>query len=210
MPRPTFFNLSESKRQKITTSLIAEFSQYPLSQGSVARIVREAEIPRGSFYQYFDDLEDAYFYVLGLAAEKKMTYLRPILEDLSHLPVIEMVRRLFHEGIVFAADHPQLVRMAGLFLQEERRIRHEVVSGQEERAVQFYYDLLLKGRQTGEIASNVDLRMAAFILFHSQVALTEKVLRQMELEEGSEELRKFMAEFDTMLEIILYGITRRD
>ena len=146
----------------------------------MARIIRGAEIARGSFYQYFDDLEDAYFYVLGLVREKKMSYLRSILEGVPELPVTEIVRHLFHRGIAFAVDYPQWAQMDRLFLREDKRVRQKAISDQEEGAVQFYYELLMKGKQTGEIASDADLRMAAFILFHSQVALAEKVLMGLE------------------------------
>jgi AcrR family transcriptional regulator len=41
-----------------------EFSRAPLSTASVANIIKDAGIPRGSFYQYFDDLEDIFYYIL--------------------------------------------------------------------------------------------------------------------------------------------------
>ncbi|MDD4036701.1 MAG: TetR/AcrR family transcriptional regulator, partial [Bacilli bacterium] len=31
---------------------------------SVANIIKDADIPRGSFYQYFNDLEDIFYYIL--------------------------------------------------------------------------------------------------------------------------------------------------
>lgn len=210
MPRPTFFNLPQAKQQKVIESIISEFSQYPLSQGSVARIVKKADIARGSFYQYFDDLEDAYYYVLGLVGEKKMAYLRPVLHASPDLPVMDLFKRLFRAGVQFGAEHPQLAKMGALFLQEEKRIRQEVVAEEEEGAIRFYHDLLMKGKQTGEIASDLDLHMAAFVLFHSQMALMERARKQMEWEEGSDVLQEFMTEFDHMLELILYGIIRRE
>ena len=39
-----------------------EFSRLPLKDASIANIIKDAEIPRGSFYQYFENKEDLYYY----------------------------------------------------------------------------------------------------------------------------------------------------
>lgn len=43
-----------------------EFSRVSLHEASISNIVKTAEIPRGSYYQYFADKDDAFFYVLEL------------------------------------------------------------------------------------------------------------------------------------------------
>ena len=58
MPTETFLHLPEEKRKRITDAAIQEFSRVPLEEASIANIVKNAEIPRGSFYQYFDDKVD--------------------------------------------------------------------------------------------------------------------------------------------------------
>ena len=64
MPKATFYNLDEEKKQNITNVLISEFSQKPYSEVNVKIIVERLGIARGSFYQYFNNLEDSYFYIL--------------------------------------------------------------------------------------------------------------------------------------------------
>ena len=59
MPTKTFFNLREEKRQRIEKALINEFSKSSFEQASITNIIKEANIPRGSFYQYFVDKKDA-------------------------------------------------------------------------------------------------------------------------------------------------------
>lgn len=41
-----------------------EFSRVPLHEASVANIVQTAGIPRGSFYQYFEDKDEAFYFLL--------------------------------------------------------------------------------------------------------------------------------------------------
>lgn len=64
MPKNTFFNLDEQKRNKIISAAKFEFTSNPLRKSRVSNIIKKARIPRGSFYQYFDDLDDLYYYVL--------------------------------------------------------------------------------------------------------------------------------------------------
>ncbi|HHW38769.1 MAG TPA: TetR/AcrR family transcriptional regulator [Bacillales bacterium] len=64
MPKITFLNLADDKRQLLIEALEQEFSRVPLYHASISNIVKAANIPRGSFYQYFEDKEDAYFFLL--------------------------------------------------------------------------------------------------------------------------------------------------
>ena len=58
----TFQHLDQTKQQRVLAALVTEFSQHPLAQAQVARIVKQADIARGAFYKYFSDLKDAYQY----------------------------------------------------------------------------------------------------------------------------------------------------
>ncbi len=65
MPKQTFFNLPEEKRKTLIEAAEKEFSTVPLMKASISNIIKIAGIPRGSFYQYFEDIEDLYFYLLN-------------------------------------------------------------------------------------------------------------------------------------------------
>ena len=54
------------KQERILDAAKKEFTRASLKDASVANIIKDAKIPRGSFYQYFDDLEDIYYYILEI------------------------------------------------------------------------------------------------------------------------------------------------
>ncbi len=58
MIKKTFYNLPEEKRQRIMDAVLKEFSSSSAEKISINRIIRTANISRGSFYQYFDDKVD--------------------------------------------------------------------------------------------------------------------------------------------------------
>ncbi len=80
MPKETFFNLAQAKRDKIINAAIKEFSRVTIDEASIENIIIEAKISRGSFYQYFKDKEDAYKYVISSVISKKHESLLKILE----------------------------------------------------------------------------------------------------------------------------------
>lgn len=77
MPTQTFFNLPEDKQQRLLDAASAEFSRVPFNSASINNIIKLAEISRGSFYQYFDDKEDLYYYFFGTLKKDS----RELLED---------------------------------------------------------------------------------------------------------------------------------
>lgn len=89
MPSSTFFNLPEEKRKKLLDAARAEFARVPFPDASINQIIRAAEIPRGSFYQYFHDKEELFRYLVGDFGEQLVSAMEALLEK--------------HGGDVFAA-----------------------------------------------------------------------------------------------------------
>ena len=80
MPTKTFLNLPKEKKLRILRAAKKEFSRVPLDKAVIANIVKEAEIPRGSFYQYFENVEDLFVYLIhymyGIDKKKFIKYLK--------------------------------------------------------------------------------------------------------------------------------------
>ena len=55
MPTQTFFDLSEEKRNRILSAARKVFAFAPYEKVTIQSIIEAADIPRGSFYQYFTD-----------------------------------------------------------------------------------------------------------------------------------------------------------
>ncbi|PGQ70404.1 TetR family transcriptional regulator [Bacillus cereus] len=64
MPKQTFFNLASEKKEALIQAAMKEFSRVPLFKASISNIIKDAGIPRGSFYQYFEGKEDVFFFLL--------------------------------------------------------------------------------------------------------------------------------------------------
>ena len=69
MPSDTFLRLNEDKKKKLLDASFKEFSLNNFNDASINRIIKEAGISRGSFYMYFEDKKDLYFYLLEQYSE---------------------------------------------------------------------------------------------------------------------------------------------
>ena len=58
MPTERFLKLKEEKKRRILDAAFREFSRVPFREASINRIIKDAEISRGSFYTYFEDKTD--------------------------------------------------------------------------------------------------------------------------------------------------------
>lgn len=63
MPSETFNRLPGPKRKRIFDGVVSLILEHPIEELTISHVVRQTGIPRGSFYQYFESLEDTLRYV---------------------------------------------------------------------------------------------------------------------------------------------------
>lgn len=80
MPSNTFFNLTKEKQNNIIEASLKEFKRVLLKDASINKIIKDANIPRGSFYNYFEDINDLYVYSIS---EYKASFIGIIEESLK-------------------------------------------------------------------------------------------------------------------------------
>ncbi len=70
MPTERFARLPSEKKKSIFQAALAEFSRVPFEKASINKIIKNADISRGSFYTYFEDKRDLLEYVFEDFLEK--------------------------------------------------------------------------------------------------------------------------------------------
>lgn len=65
MPTSTFYRLPQEKRQKLMDAIRQELLRVSYEEISINKIIQNAGISRGSFYQYFTDKNDMMQTILG-------------------------------------------------------------------------------------------------------------------------------------------------
>ena len=119
MPKETFLNLPKEKKEKITKAILKEFSRENFNKASISNIIKEAKIPRGSFYQYFEDKEDAIKYLIDSFIENEQKELQSFLVK-SKGDIFETSLKLF-EHIVEKSSEKEKLRLYKNILEESRK-----------------------------------------------------------------------------------------
>ena len=162
MPKPTFFNLPEEKRQQIVDVAIDEFAENDYADVSISRIVARAGIAKGSFYQYFDDKEDLYGYLFDLITEAKTEVFSLDHPDPGRVGIFAYMRWLLETSVQFEIRHPRLSRIGYRMVNDGSRA--ETVMARVRAAAQPFYRQLVKlGKEQGDVAPDIDEELAAYV-----------------------------------------------
>lgn len=120
MPSSTFFGLPAAKQAKIIAAAREAFTRVPASQVTVADVVQLAQIPRGSFYQYFKDKNDLYFYLISTFKHHFEERFLEIL-DQQQGDLFAALRLMFHEEILTFVNGPDKQLLQNLFMDLDYR-----------------------------------------------------------------------------------------
>lgn len=136
MPTNTFFHLPEEKQQRLLDAAQIEFSRHSLQEASIANIVKLAGIPRGSFYQYFENKEDLYFYYFAtLRKNSERDLEKQIIAEDGDL--IEAMDVYFSKMIVEVLTGENASFYRNLFVNMDyrasRRVTDNLATGEEEK-----------------------------------------------------------------------------
>jgi len=209
LPKKTFFNLPKNKKEKIIKAAKEEFGKKSFSEASVAGIIEEADIPRGSFYQYFSDLKDLYKYIMKQIMKKKINYFNNILQDMQNKNTFKLLKQLYRLGIKFAEENPLLTAIGNNFFQENSKFKEDIYEGFSRQTLNFYEEIIKKGIKRGEINKNINIEFTSLMLYHLNIFLADNFLENLDPENSPESMKNYLSNVDQMLYIIENGIKNR-
>ncbi|MFZ5353740.1 MAG: TetR/AcrR family transcriptional regulator [Bacillota bacterium] len=211
MPKQTFFNLSEEKRNAIIETSIEEFSANSYKNASITKIAERSNIAKGSVYQYFHNKKDLYKYIIDLAGAKKAEYLMDFAANIPNLSFFELIRELYIRGLKFARENPKYSALANNFLKEnDIKFKEEILGVNLEKSNQFFEDLIENGKRKGDISSRVDTKVGAYIITHLNTAIVDYLLSYMQYNDILKDEGELIDKVDKMLIILEHGFKRRE
>ncbi len=210
MPKETFYNLPEDKQETIIQALLEEFSDYSFAEASVSGIIDRAEIPRGSFYQYFSDLEDAYRFIIKQIAEKKVEYFNQRMADYTELHTMDLLKKLYQLGIEFMQNNPQFAAVGNNFLKEDKQLKNKVYDKYQDLSLQFYRKLIQRGWARDEIDGSLDLEVTSGFLFQLNVYLMNYYVDHYGGEKPLANMNQYLSLVEEMMYILETGIKSKE
>ena len=204
MPKDTFYNLDEEKRSRVLDAALEEFGNRPFHQATVGRIVKKADISKGSFYQYFESKKDLYRYLIKMSQEKKLVFMKGTLKEMEGEDVFYRLRGIYRAGFRFAEKNPRLLAIGQNLMKEDDELRRELLDQSLSSGEDFIEEMLEKGVKDGEIDPGANFSVAASMIAQYNLNLADRFL-QTPIEEGAEE---FLNKIDDMIYILKRGLAR--
>jgi AcrR family transcriptional regulator len=205
MPKQTFFNLPDSKQQRIIKAATEEFATHPYLKTSINRIIEKADISKGSFYQYFNNKKDLYKYIIEQASEEKIKFLNNRMKDYQDYNFFKMLRKLFIVSIQFKNEYPLYSEIGDRLLNGGNdALKEEIYSESKPKSHDFFKSILKKAVKRGEIDSEVDIEFTAFMLTDFSISIVNYYFEN----HNPDNVDEIMDYVDKMLYIMKNGIAK--
>jgi len=205
MPKQTFFNLNKDKQEKIVNAAIKEFSIKTFSSSSIAKIISDSRIPRGSFYQYFEDKFDIYKYIMDIIKIKKMEYFKADLNNMSTYGFFKTFHLMIEKGMKFTMDNPDLAKIGVKLMNDtDVEFKNKLLGNYAVEADQLLENLILAGIKNNELKADIDVKFMSFVLYKMMMSITTEYVKE------HFSYDKVDVELEKMLEFLKHGIGTKE
>lgn len=174
MPKDTFLNLPETKRQLIEGAALDEFAAWGFDNASINRIVAECQIAKGSFYQYFADKQDLFLHIMNRIAETKVNYISPVMLNPQEHDFFTLLQAMYRSGLDFAKENPKSALVGNqVFKNRDHPVHREIFKNSLAAGRAFYDQLIGLAITRGEIRPDIDMDFIVHVLMSLNVSTFE-------------------------------------
>ncbi len=213
MPKQTFLNLPEEKRNVIINAAIDEFAEYGLENASTNRIVANSGIAKGSFYQYFEDKQDVFMYLLAVLEKEKMEYFKGKHPPSTNMGTFEYFRWIIKTGMEFNTANPRLIQAVSRVLLQEGMYYGKTFEEQRKKSNAALRAMIEQAIQRGEVDPSVDVDLAVMIMETWSNAISAYILQEgMKHKDIMKWVRsaKVQERIDKLLYVMEYGLRKTE
>ena len=182
MPKKTYFNLPDEKRERFLVAAINEFADNDYPNASISKVCKQAGIAKGSFYQYFEDKKDLLMYMIEISLVEKQVLIDSIEIPDSKSGFFDSLRWIFKLQAGYSIEHPRLTEVIHRAFYGALPFKDEMIENLKQAGYDGYRQLLLKGIEDGSIRPDIDLDAATFMISTLFAELGRYIERQLKLD----------------------------
>jgi len=213
MPKQTFLNLSEEKRQTIVNAAVDEFAEYGFEAASINRIVANSGISKGSFYQYFEDKLDVFRYLLTMLEREKMEYFNGRHPPSTNMDTFQYFRWVIKAGMEFSSAYPRITQAASRVLLGEGLYYGKNFAEYRAKAIHALKVMINQAIERGEVDPSVDVDLAVMVMDTWSNAISTYILNEgMRQKDMLKWVRsaKTQQRIDKLLYVMEYGLRKTE
>jgi AcrR family transcriptional regulator len=213
MPKQTFHNLPEEKRNNIINAAIDEFAEYGLENASTNRIVANSGIAKGSFYQYFEGKQDVFLHLLAVLEQEKMEFFKDRRPPAMNLDTFQYFRWMIKAGMEFNSAYPRITQAVSRVLLGEGLYYGKMFEDQRRKTNDAFRAMIAQAMKHGEVDPSVDVELAVMIMETWSNAISSYILNEgMKQKDIMKWVRspKTQEMIDKMLYVMEYGLRKTE
>ena len=204
MPSKTFLNLSQEKKNKILKAANKEFARVPIEQVSIKNIVEEAGIARGSFYQYFEDKEDLFDYMMKLKMGNMENKLNKMIEK-ENGNIINICINIYDQFIRIGKIRKNNKFFKKIFenVKTSDNLMFIKKSEMNNKVEETFYNLYDKNKEFLNVKNEEEFRLVIDILF---TITRKRIVDSLKYKDSNEARNDFLKE----IEFVKNGIMKQN
>lgn len=203
MPTLTFYNLPEEKKNIIIEASIKEFKRTLLTDASINKIIKDANISRGSFYTYFKDINDLYEYSLNNYKGKIIKIIKHAIKE-TNGDLFETTRKSYNKILNLCTKDKQLFKNICLNFNYNVSIRNKMY----EENIEDKYKIIELISKINKENLNIKTEEELFYIIDIIIGFVMRGLIDLFMDKENEE--KVLEKIDKQLEILKRGIYKED
>jgi len=164
MPKQTFLNLPEEKRRAFIEIALKEFAIHDYNSASVSKIVEKAGIAKGSVYQYFEDKQDLFMYLLDHANQEMLGFIQQTPPPDPDADFFETLRWQMSVAVQTAIKFPVHSKLARRAYTSPLPFRDAILEKARKAREQHFQVMVRQAQISGHLDPKLDPAVVSFMV----------------------------------------------
>ncbi|RPJ20215.1 MAG: TetR/AcrR family transcriptional regulator [Chloroflexi bacterium] len=164
MPKQTFLNLSEEKRRVFVEIALDEFANNDYNSASVSKIVEKAGIAKGSLYQYFEDKQDLFLYLLDVANQEMLAHVTQTPPPDPNADFFETLRWQMSVTVQAAVKFPVHSKLARRAYSSPLPFHDAILEKAKKVRAEHFQSMVSQAQASGRLDPALDPAVVSFMI----------------------------------------------
>ena len=206
---------SFERKNELIEAALDEFTTKRYGNASLNKIIKNAEISKGTFYYNFKDKQALYIFLHQLAYKKGLDFMdrriKEIAEDFEKMDIFEKFKMNTIISIEYAAAFPKYMKLTHMFMKEEgnkenKEIFDYINSFRKKSINNGVEQMITVAIEDGDFNDKFSKEFISKVINHLFINYTEIFPIKQDYDYGD---AKFLDHINNFIDFLKYGLSKR-
>ncbi|HLT56032.1 MAG TPA: TetR/AcrR family transcriptional regulator [Bacillota bacterium] len=200
----SFLKLKEEKKELIIHAAMNEFIRNGFENASTNEIVKNANISKGSLFNYFNSKKDLYIYLFDYGIGVIETFYQMI--DLQETDVFKRIENIGVQKMYIQKKYPLVFDFLASTNKEDSPEVKDLIKDKRESVYKRGLEIMYQNIDYSKFRDDIDIEKAMEILNWTMFGFSDKAIEQIDTFADSEKLgERFIQEWKQYAKILKYS-----